>query len=941
MKKLNLCAFLCLYFFTLNLYAQRIGSSDEKWKTIKTPHFDVIYSAQQQDLGLYYAQVAERAYQNLITVFTSRPDRTVIVVNDSTDLSNGYATRIPYPLIMAYPVQVGDHDSLSEAGEWARELITHEMTHILQFEPAHGFYDYIRPIFGNIVAPNLLLPLWWKEGMAVEMETQFSPGGRARSHFQDATLRAFHIEHKLFSYTLAEANEVLPSWPYGSRAYVFGSIFWSQVVKDHKKSAANFIAQRHGERAPFFVEEPMLDLAEISYEEKYQKALQEVDDNARTQVEKLQTVPVTKFTFLANEGQSSNHPAFSKAQGLIAYIDSVDGENKIQIQTFDGVLLKELKHRPKESIMDIAFHPTERKLVYAKTDDVSANQLLSDLHIYDIEKGKSEKIPGTDRGRSPRFSEDGTKIVFITTANGRSQLKILDVQSKNTELIKEFTYQERVYSPLFWDADHLFYTKRLAETKQVLIRYDLKNKTETQILANVSDIHFLVKSNQKLFFTSTENGVQNVYVTTDFKKITPVTNALTGVWSFDVDPVSNRLWASVMTGDGFKVAEAKLEPITTPLPRVANKMAERYQFTDNSKEVALPAPEDYEAYGYLWPQYWIPYIATASSSKGAYIQAQTSGQDPLQIHKYSVALNYQTDINKGGFIGSYTNSAFALPFQLGAIQTNQSFGNIDQIVETKTTYASVLPDLFHLNKNSALQLGVQTFETNYAGTNAKNWGGFAQIMYLNYSQNIFQISPEKGAGALIRFENNKNVADSQDFNRVLGTLIGFYSYGLPKHHALMTRVNGTLVAEKVSNRFGSSNTSAFLVQDYLLPEFVIRGYPINQFYGRSLWTWNTEYRFPALDLNKGWGVKPIFFKQISGAIVADGLGVQGVGIREDKSIVQRNLNETLWSAGLEAKLSTTIGYVLPMNFVLGYYFPFSNEYSKTSQAALSVQIGGF
>ncbi|MBC7456990.1 MAG: PD40 domain-containing protein [Bdellovibrionaceae bacterium] len=940
MKKLNLCTFLCLYFFTLNLYAQRIGSSDQKWKTIKTPHFDVIFSAEQQDLGPYYAQVAERAYQNLITVFTSRPDRIVIVVNDSTDLSNGYATRIPYPLIMAYPVQVGDHDSLTEAGEWARELITHEMTHILQFEPAHGFYDYIRPIFGTIVAPNLLLPLWWKEGMAVEMETQFSPGGRLRSHFQDATLRAFHLEHKLFSYTLAEANEILPSWPYGSRAYVFGSIFWSQVVKDHKKSAADFIAQRHGERVPYFVEQPMYDLADSTYEMKYQKALTEVDENARAQVEKIEKVPTTKFNFLANEGQSSSHPSFSKSQGLVAYIDNVDGENRVQIQTLDGTLLKELKRRPKESIIDIDFHPTERKLVYAKTDDVSVNLLLSDLYIYDIEKGKSEKLPGTDRARSPRFSDDGSKIVFVTTANGRSQLKIIDVATKKVDLIKEFTYQERVYSPLFWDADHLLYTKRLADTKQNLIRYDLKNKTETQLLTTVNDIHFLKKSGQKLFFTSTQNGVPNVYVTTDFKKMTAVTNALTGVWSFDVDPISNRLWASVMTGDGFKVAEAKLETISTPLPVIENKIANRYQFADSSKEVTIPDPEDYEAAGYLWPRYWIPYLATASSSKGAYIQAQTSGQDPLQIHRYSLAVNYQTDINKGGFNGSYTNSAFALPFQVGALQTNQSFGNIDQIVETKTMYASILPDLFHFNKYTSLQLGVQTFETNYLGTNAKNWGGFTQVGYLNYSQNIFQISPEKGAGALIRYENNKNVENSKDFNRVLGTLIGFYSYGLPKHHAIMSRLNGTLTFESVSSRFGTSNTSAFLVQDYLLPEFVIRGYPINQFYGRSLWTWNTEYRFPVADLNKGSGTDPFFFKQISGTVVADGLGVQGVGITENKVGLVRNLNESLWSAGVELKLTSTIGYVIPMNFVLGYYFPFSTEYSKSSQAALSLQIGG-
>lgn len=941
MKLFKLIALLCLSFCAQNLYAQRIGSSDQQWKTIRTEHFDVVFSAEQQDLGLYYAKVAERAYQNLSTVFEERPERTVIVVNDSTDLSNGYATRIPYPLIMAYPVQVSDHDSLSEAGEWARELITHEMTHILQFEPAHGFYEFLRPIFGTIVAPNLLLPLWWKEGMAVEMETQFSPGGRVRSYFQDATLRAFHIEHKLFSYTLDQENEILPSWPYGSRAYVFGSVFWSQVVKDNKPSAANYIAQRHGERVPYFVEQPMFDLTNSSYEINYLKALHEVEDNSRIQVEKLETVPPTKFNYVLGEGQASTHPAYSHAHQLLAYIEYIDGKNTVRVQSLDGTVVKDLKNRPTESISDIAFHPTERILVYSKTDDVSSNQVLSDLYVYDLMKDKSEKLANTARGRSPSFSGDGKNIVFVTTANGRSQLKIFNFETKKTDLIKEFPYTERAYSPLFWDQETLLFTKRLGDKKQILVRYNLKNKSETQLLENIKDIHFLRKSDTKLFFTSTENGVHNVYVTSDFKTATPVTHALTGVWSFAVDPDHGHLWASVMTGDGFKVAEAKIEPLPKQLPTIENKIADRYNFVDKAKDVTVPGSEDYGAAGYLWPHYWIPYVATASSSKGIYLQAQTSGQDPLQIHRYSLLVDYETDINKGGFNGSYTNSAFAVPFQLGAIQSNQTFGSIDDVVETKTMYAALVPDLFKLNKNMTFQIGVQSTETDYLATQTKHWGPFSQVSYLNYSQNVFQISPEQGWGGLLRYENYKNVSGSRDFNRATATLLGFYSYGLPKHHVLMSRLNGLMTFESVSARFGSSNSSTFVSPDFLLPQFVLRGYPPSQFYGRSLATWNTEYRLPITNLEKGSGTDPYFLKRISGAIVADGLAVQGYAINESKLTTTHNLNESFWSAGAELKLETTIGYVLPMNFVLGYYVPFSPQYSSSSQMALSLQIGGF
>ncbi|MFZ3228583.1 MAG: hypothetical protein WA160_00135 [Pseudobdellovibrio sp.] len=940
MKKINLFLFICLSVFTTNLFAQRIGSSTELWKTIKTEHFNIIFSAEQQDLGLYYAEIAEKAYQNLRTVFTEAPETTVLVINDSTDSSNGYATRIPYPLIMAYPVQVSDHDSLSEAGEWARELITHEMTHILQFEPAHGFYNGLRPIFGTIVAPNLLTPLWWKEGMAVEMETQFSNGGRSRSYYQDASLRAMLLDKKLFSYTLEQANEVLPSWPYGSRPYLFGSLFWGQITKDYGNKAVDTIVEHQAHRMLYFIEHPMEELSGSTYEINYLKALHTVQENGNQQIEQLQKINTTPFNNLIIEGQSSSQPIFSQHDQLLAYIESKDGENEIHIENKNGELLKHLKSRPTDSIGQIAFHPNQKKIVYSKLKKISSNQAFSDLYIYDIEKDSTEKITAEARARDPHYSDDGEKIVFISTFGGKSQLKILTLSEKKIEIIKEFAYNERVYSPLFWDAKTIFYTKRLADRSQILIRYNLVTKLETHLLPNIKEIHFLRKSGSTLYFTSTENGANNIYQSIDLKTHQPVTNALSGIWSFEINPSTNQLWATIMTGEGFKVASAKLEIIQDNLPKIENKMADRYQFSDKSKSVKIPNAEDYSAADYLLPSYWIPYIAASSSSNGVYFQAQTAGQDPLQIHRYSLLANYQTDINKGGFVGTYTNSAFAVPFQLGALQSSQYFGDVNNILETKQNHFSLIPDMFFISKNLELQIGAQTSEVSYLANITKHWGPFLQMTYLNYARNIFQISPETGWGGFIRYEKNLTVANSEDFNRVYSSLIGFYSYGLPKHHALMSRLNGLFTFENVTERFGSSNTTTFPVSDYLVPEYVIRGYTPSQFYGRSIWTWNTEYRFPVTTLEKGSGTSPYFLKTISGAVVADGLAVKGKGIAEDKSSSNLSLNETFWSAGIEAKLETTIGYVIPMNFILGYYLPFSPKYASTGQMGLSLQIGG-
>ena len=384
MKKNSLILFLCSCFFTFNTWAQRIGFADENWKTITTEHFDVIFSAQQQDLGLYYADVAEKAYQNLQTLFTERPARIVIVINDKTDASNGYATRIPYPLIMAYSVQINDHESLSESGEWARELITHEMTHILQLEPALGFYKLLRPIFGSIVAPNLLLPLWWKEGMAVELETQFSNRGRLRSIHQDAALRAMHLDNKLFSYTLASANEVLPSWPYGNRPYLFGSLLWSYIAKNKKNSAIDQLTMQHGESLPYFISAPVQQLNEPSYDEIYDQTLLGVKSNVDQQLKSLDKLTPTKSTVILIDGQSSLQPIYSKKNQLLAFIENKNGDPEITIKNKDGTFVDGLKNRPTGSINSLIFHPTLRQIYFTKIERLNSKETFSDIYVYDI-----------------------------------------------------------------------------------------------------------------------------------------------------------------------------------------------------------------------------------------------------------------------------------------------------------------------------------------------------------------------------------------------------------------------------------------------------------------------------------------------------------------------------------------------------------------------------
>ncbi len=222
--------FISLLSFSLSTKAQ-VDPSIE-WKTLHLPHFELVYDARHQELANIYAARLEAAYANVAPLFPAGPIKTTVVLDDHTDLTNGAATVFPYPLIMVYPVLPAPQESIGEYNDWASELVTHEFTHILAMSPQRDTVLGLSYFFGSLMSPNILLPRWWHEGLAVEMETRFSTAGRLRSPQQDAWLRSYVLDNHWNEMKISEANEVnIPTWPYGARPYLIGAAMWSELIE--------------------------------------------------------------------------------------------------------------------------------------------------------------------------------------------------------------------------------------------------------------------------------------------------------------------------------------------------------------------------------------------------------------------------------------------------------------------------------------------------------------------------------------------------------------------------------------------------------------------------------------------------------------------------------------------------------------------------------------
>ena len=937
----------------MTIEAALIAPAHIEWVQTNTKHFHIVHDKEQQDLGLYYAQVAELAYYNLSTVFTTLPEKVTVVISDNTDTSNGNATVFPYPLINVYPVLVGQQDNLSESGEWGKELLIHELTHVAQLYPYSSTgYKILRNIFGSIISPNLLMPNWWKEGMAVEIETQMSNQGRTRSYMQDAQVRSYVTKNRLTEFDLSQVNESLVSWPYGNRPYFFGSMFMSQIAKEKKASALGDLVNEQSYVLPYMVNSPVEDIFKKDYATLYNQTLEAYQANSQRQIDLLKTIPLSETTPINSELLMSKSVQLNNSGNLLGLVATTDMKTELQIYrkipNSEQFVPVKLSHRPEGNLGMFSFHPTEAKIIFSKTHPVNLQQSFSDLFIYDIVNDKVENLTQNQRARDPVYSPDGKFALFTHTANGLTELKELEFSNKRIRSLIKTDRKSRINSYTYKNLNEILYTTRDQVGEQKLWQFNLILLKSTPITAP-KQIRFVKFKNNRLFFTSTENEVPNVYSSklteNKLEDITPITHLMTGALNFDIDDQSGSVYTTIIGDHGPFVAASKFIPEKTVLPKIQNEILTRYQSYTDPVYTMTTTQSEYSVLPYIYPHYWIPFASTNVTGNGVLFQALTSAADPLGMHSYAVQLNYDSFSDKFGFLANYMNTQLTLAWNLSAFQTQQLFG-VDTYVRKNVYSMAIFPDTFDLNEDIRFSLGILVNQTEDQFATTNHAGTFLQAAYNDIDQKANHYYPMSGfsvVGKYQRLADQDGQKNSRygDYSQAIVSLTSYNHLWLPPDHTLMVKLDGLYNFEDVANRFGTSNLS-LPAEAELQPLFLVRGYQAGQFIGTQMGSLNVEYRFPVMDLLSGTGTTPFYVKYITGGVVADMLAVKGFGYDINKKFQTMKLTDQVFSAGVEARLSTTVGYILPVNLILGVYGPMSRRYAQDSfMTGISIQLSGF
>jgi len=967
-----------LFIFTAISTAQAQVDPSIRWETIHLPHFDLIYDAKHQKLAKIYADRLEDNFKYLGLEFEQLPKHIAVVINDNTDLTNGYATPIPYRLIMVYPVLPPTLTTISDYGDWARELTMHESTHILSFEPRRGLVKGLYYTFGSLITPNILLPRWYLEGIAVEMETRFSRHGRLRSPYQDGSVRAYVNDDRLSEIQLGEINEVgIETWPQGARPYLFGSMMWSEMIAKYGEKLIWDLHDRYGGRVPFMLNGPLEDLTSENYLQMFGMMMTDADSRARQQLAELKKVPPPPSETLQIENSLETFLPSISPDGLKMAVLTKNDSNRRAITIlvrpntqipFRGEFAKgELNQRfnddtgnsinlprqdgpPTGTIQRIRWFADSKRFIFDKVDTPNLFHEISDLWIMNLKDRKDDQLTFGERAREADVSPNEQLVTFVGLGAGETSLKLLSLNEaqKKIETLRQPELGVRISNPTFWSDHEILFSERAVTGHETLFLMDLQTHAVSELLTTYPDIHEAHRTPEGLLFTSTLNGTNNAYLSADLKNAKPVSHSLTYVGAAEMDPVLHDLYLTELSGRGLqtrKVSAADWEKLPATLPQVTPLYGDRYPtgpeaVVEEQKEYPT---DSYSVWPYILPHYWIPNFSLSSS--GSHLGLITNGNDPLSKHVYTLAGGYTTDDSHSKNYWDY--NFLYLNQQTSAQIFLTSYDIHTWVPNTNMNYRDREHNIYGLwtipGFSSELSMGPgwtwksRNYNDNTAAATYAT-GPSAIINYLDYLMSGRQFSPESGQAVLLKYTDFYAQGANSNFRELDVKAQKYFSKWLPAHNVIMARILAQWIDGSATLPDYATTSSLQLYSNLPSPFYVMRGYPTGEFLGKSLANYDVEYRFPIAEINHGAGTTPIFIRQFHGAVVADGIQEDGYALNPNTGGYEKVAAwKTFWDMGLEVKADVTLGYQFPFTFYAGTYWPLDSHFGSGNQFALGIQ----
>ena len=897
-----------------------------RWLTLETEHFSVHFAEHTRAQARTVAEVAESVYPRVTGWLKWEPEsRTQVVVLDSLDVSNGYASPYPFNFIGVI-LSPPDEGELLQNREWLELVLTHEFTHIVHLDKARGPPRVLRRIFGRYLVlpvpflaffpsafPNLLEPNWMIEGLAVYSESDWNKGyGRiGQSHFE-GMLRA---ERARGLRSLREVNAGGRGFPL-NRDYLYGSYFFYFLAERYGPDAIpQYVEAYSGRWFPFRVHSTPRLVTGKAMDDLWL----EYDDWLSARFAAKPAGPGEG----PDEGGDMLVHDWTITSPLRTSLDRwyVQGNGytrpKLMRQTMNGEARAVREVVPGTRLAAFG----DGSLLLSRPEICGNYNYYYDLYRLGP-RGGLRRLTSCGRFRFAAPLDDG-RIAAIRVLNGEAEVVLLDSKGGLERSLYRAAPREELTGLAARGETAVVTSLRDGRWSLVEIVGD-----RASVLVSDPAIKHSPRfgdSGDEIYFVANYGNVSNVWSWRRAdKSLARWTAARNGVLEIS-PPVGGEMLLTTIEADGGVLRAHALPDAPLEVRRAAPGEGGPSAAPESPPGVAPPpgGERPYSAWSSLRPRYWLPIAYSADGALA--VGAETSGQDALGLHEYTIApmweITQHTGLGSATYVYDNRHGLLlnrSMTVKASSTNSERSTGrDVDAYAINETAQWVSLWRHLSLNARSYVGLGGaldrEIFYDRIAGTraNAHDERVLGLVAGVDTRrQQFLSEGPSQGQELRLFAETSNHLPGFFSGNFYRGDWRAYLPAGKTVVSLRWNQTYSQPEAEAV--QLGGTGAS-FSETSFALPvlnqrEFPLRGYRSGEavLTGHRSSLVTLEWRIPISDVDRHFMVPPVGTNRVSIAVFAEG------GKAWDDASRQ-------WykSAGAELLWEVRIGYLFGAQLRLG------------------------
>jgi hypothetical protein len=921
---------LPIFLFVTSAFAA--APSGENWFTLESANFRVHHTAPLENYARRVAVSLERALPQLEKkLLWKAPTPLDVVIADPSDSANGLAMNFPSTRMELFSTAFEADSSLAHYDHWVNELAVHELTHIIANDAALGGYRVLRSIFGSWVKPNGLQPLWMIEGLAVYMETSLSSGGRGRSPLTYALLSEAVKKQQLpAAFPLHRANDGDGWWPGGNTPYLLGYFLQAGAARKDPLAPGK-LSENNSRKIPF---QPNSNAEEVVGKDWF-TIWDETAAQLTAQLKPNESAASVAICPLTKSGKFTGGQALSP-DGWI-YFSEEDykfGNSLARVRLAATCGEAEIQRLAKKRFggpAQVAVSADGKTVAFAQYESSAFERLFSDLYLYDTEGETTRQLTKNERARDPAYL--GQRLFYLRQ-NADLSMSIVEWIENQPRVLFTGQPMERL-SSLFAVEQGLYFSQHKNHGIEQIWKISLTGGSPEPITTPEKttlqwDRNPYVDASGNLWFArslATEKQAAQRQLIWKKTKLGLSAFAVPGYSYLDrpIPLAEQEVLLTLATENGLNLAKAKLVPLDGAVD--TNSVDFHEALTgEKPQKVPVASDQDLAAVGTvvpysqksvatsLWPQYWLPEITAAED--GYLIGASTSGNDPLDYHRWSAVAQYDSRAKFPVYRAYYQNRTYPTSFFVEAKQSNNFFRST-KVSNRSTQYSASVTLPIH---PASLTLGAAFQEKFLFGRKTQSGILYQNLGYQEVGKTPSALDPNSGI-LLSLYSGLYPNSKGEEFFADLRPKFGIFFAGFAPEHSIGIQTQGGFTTNRLlaSNYYLGGGASYLNDSDY-----IVRGYPIDSLFGQRIITSNLSYSIPLAYPFRGWSTNPLFIKMMGLRVLADfGTANFTANYRNETFQFYQSTKlgrKILAGFGLDFVITGSAFYHVPISLVLGAHY---------------------